>query len=134
MTEGRDHFRRFDLHHQRVIPAGTRGTYLFLWDDDRVNTTLLLELHRRGVKVENEGICLLLSDTPPRALRALLEEIARDGLPDAITLAEQVPNTIVEKYDLYLTPELRRQQYAARRIRTDETLAVVREIVGETHD
>ena len=128
--EGRDHFRRFELDRRQLVSAGEKGAYLFLWADDRVNTTLLLEFHRRGIKAENDGICLLLESTSADRLRTILEEIAVEGLPNPLVLAEQVPNTITEKYDIYLTPELRRLQYAARRIRTDETLTTIRDIIA----
>ena len=129
VTEGREYFHRFALDRHRIVPSGAKGAYLFLWADDRVNTTLWLELHRRGISSEDEGACLLFESTTPDDLYILLRKIYDDGLPDPLTLAEQVPNTIVEKYDAYLTPELRHYQYAARHIRIDETLSTIREIL-----
>jgi len=114
LAEGRAEFERMDLATVRSIEAG-REAFWFTWKGDRYNDTLVALLLHLGVKAENSGPFLTLTDTSPRELEAALHQAYEAGPPDAVTLAKAVLNKVQQKYDPFLSEDLLCRAYASLR-------------------
>lgn len=124
LTEGRSAYRRLNLAQTPVVGWG-KDTLLIPLRGDTIMNTLALALHRHDIPVGRQGAVLLLPDTAPRQAIDALAALAAESPPDPESLAELVPDQIIEKYDDVLGEELRTIAYAARKLDVGATWAAL---------
>jgi ATP-dependent Lhr-like helicase len=117
LKEGRDSFRRFGLAEASILPYG-REVLCFCWTGDRVVNTLQVQLTQRGLRVARSGLTLSVANTTRDSLIEHLRDLREAGQADPQRLAAAVCNLAINKYDLFLSPELLAADYAARELDT----------------
>lgn len=115
LVEARENFHRYGLVKKTMLPQGS-ATYLFCWKGDRVQDTLAAMLRSKGLRAVNEGVVVVIANTSPDDIMNCLQELLREGVPDAYELAKTVANKECEKYDLFLTDELLSADYAVSKL------------------
>jgi len=124
LVEARESFHRYRLASESMLPLGD-ATYLFCWMGDRVQDTLVAMLRSKGLKAMNEGVTVLVANSSPEKVQDCLEQLLKDGVPDAYELARSVANKACEKYDLFLTDELLSADYAASKLDAEGAFEVL---------
>lgn len=132
LLEGRENFHRYELAQQKILSQGN-ATYLFCWMGDRALDTMAAMLRFKGLKAANEGIAVVVSNTAPDKLQNCLNDLLKDGLPDAYELAKTVPNKACEKFDLFLTEELLSADYAASKFDSAGAYNAIRHLINSHH-
>ena len=74
--------------------------------------TLAAMLRSKGLKAENEGIVIAVTNSSPDEIQSCLGAMLKEGPPDTYKLAQSVLNKETEKYDSFLTDELLSTDYA----------------------
>jgi len=131
LSEARNAFLRLGLNAQSILQNGI-NSHIFTWASDYVNDTLVLMLAHRGFRVENEGVCLTISNVNSKALSAVLLEISQDTNCSGIQLVESVLNKEREKWDWLLPPELLSKNFVARELDIQGALVTTRGLVSNS--
>ena len=117
LAEARSSFAQADLDRQFLLEHG-KQTLLFCWQGDTIVNTLAVQLQARGLKVCREDLVIAVHKTSPSELWSHLGDLVDDGPADAVELAGTVVNKINEKYDSFLSEELKSLNYAASHLDT----------------
>lgn len=125
LQEARLRFAEFGLGQQALLEDG-KHTLLFCWQGDIVLNTLVVQLQARGLKACREDLAIAVQKISPPDLWMHLGELVDEGPADAIALAATVANKISEKYDAYLSEELKCLNYAASHLDTQGAWATLK--------
>ncbi len=112
LQDTRLNYSRLDLDNNWILQSGAE-TLVFLWRGDCVHDTLLFMLLGRGFIGINEGICLSLRDTTVESVRRELSLIYEHEPIEGSLLALEVKNTMREKWDHLLPPDLLNASFAS---------------------
>lgn len=129
LNEGREAFRRFELHRGSVLGVG-KDTLLFPWVGDRAKNTLLLLLRSLGLSVIDEDVALLVEDRGPEDIRGHLKTLQSAGVPSALELARSVENKETAKHHRFLSEELLVQDYASSHLDTASALGAINRLLA----
>ncbi|HEX5497010.1 MAG TPA: DEAD/DEAH box helicase [Mycobacteriales bacterium] len=112
LAEGRRNFARHRLAETPLVPDGNH-THLVAWRGDRILATLAVALTARGLEVGQDAMALTVTADPPTLVRHL-RDLAAQPTPDPLTLAGQVTNQVIDKWDELLDRPLLDAACAAR--------------------
>jgi ATP-dependent Lhr-like helicase len=112
LQEARIVFADHNLAQTSIVRSGQQ-ILLFGWMGDGAMNTILVQLKARGLAVSRDAITLIIEGLTPKQVMHHLKSIAANPTTDAAALAATVKNTIIEKYDRFLSPELLCQNYAS---------------------
>ena len=124
LHEARDTYQRLNLNDCFIRSSGDQ-IQLFLWRGDRVQDTLVLMLHSKGLKGLNEGICVTLTNTTEADVRRVLGEMLRSEPMDAKALAASVHGKARQKWDSFLPDDLLDATFASEYIDIAGTMAAL---------
>ncbi len=113
LAEGRASWVRYELDNRVVLPAG-KGSIVVPWTGDRALITAALQLGLLDVEAGKRGPALELPNQSAGELVATARTILAQPQPDALSLARQLDNTEVDKWDWVLDSELAAEATAAR--------------------
>jgi ATP-dependent Lhr-like helicase len=129
LAEGRAAFHAYGHAGHRIFSWGTE-TVLFPWRGDRVMNTLVVVLAGRGLRVGQDGLAITVGNCSPMQLADVVRELSTAPVPDPVTLAATVRTKVHDKYDRYLSEELRNVAYAARALDVPGAWACLRELAA----
>ena len=115
LQEARDTYQRLNLDDCFVRSNGNQ-IQLFLWKGDRVQDTLVLMLHTKGLRGLNEGICVTIANTTEADVSRILGELVRAEPMDAKALAATVRAKAREKWDSLLPEDLLNATFASENL------------------
>lgn len=115
VEEGRREYARYELHHTSLVEYDG-GVALFPWAADRVHDTLVVLLRDRELKVESDGIAVVVEEMTTKTLVPHLTALASLGPDDACKLAGTVRNKHSERYHPFLGEALLSADYASSRM------------------
>jgi len=115
LEEGRGEYARYALQRTSLVEYDNRVA-LFPWAADRVHDTLLVQLRDRELKVERDGIAIVVDEMTSKALVPHLKALASSGPGDAVELAGTVRNKGTERYHPVLSEALLSMDYASSRL------------------
>ncbi len=104
LVEGRTTYDRLGLRHSNVARHDGQ-ILLFPWVGDHKQQALILALVRADIEPAQLGIAVGVSAGKLEALVSILSALAV-ATPDALELANEVKNKVVEKFDSFLGDEL----------------------------
>ena len=113
--EGRENFKRYHLENRNIISHGNL-CYLFCWAGDRVQDTVVILLNKFGLKAENSGIAITVSDISPAELKNKIKNLISSSPVNGLELARSVKNKISEKYHPLLASDLLDYEYCSARL------------------
>lgn len=105
-SEAIDYFRTLQLEKNKIIQQGN-ALFLFPWLGDRtVNTiTVLLQLH--SLKANAYGGIVEISNCTYDEYLNTVKKFTLNPRPNNTQLANGIPDTLVEKFDIYLPKDIR---------------------------
>lgn len=109
LVEGRENFKRRALQHARVIPSG-EDVVLLPWRGTRIVRTIGHLLAARGLSVSTDGFLVAVHRGKIETVVEHLREIAGAAAPDSGEVVARLRAPAVEKFDPYLSEELRRRE------------------------
>ena len=111
--EGIECFNKNKLNEKNLLQAGNT-LYIFPWLGDRAINTITILLRREGLLSDAYGGIIEISDCTVKLFQATLIKILAKPKPDSSVLAQDVEDTIIEKYDYLLPQELRELNYGIK--------------------
>ncbi len=118
LAEGRAAWHRHDLATTPVLRSGN-DTLVFPWLGDGALVTTSLALASAGIESAPEGPSLRVFDCRPEQVQAAAEALlGGDQALDPLTLARELENTDIDKWDYVLDPDLAAEATAARLLDT----------------
>jgi ATP-dependent Lhr-like helicase len=130
LAEGRENFRRRALHRERVIREG-EDVVVLPWRGTQVVRTIGHLLAARGLGVSSDGLLVAVHRTSFEAVADHLTSIARAAVPEPAELAARMHAPAVEKFDAYLTEDLRRRELQVRGVKVLGAHRAVCDIVAK---
>lgn len=109
--KGCETFRKYQLDRRIVINAPA-GLEIYPFRSDKVLLTMKLMLKRHGIKCDQLNSHLYLKFTSKDTLAQAVAEIVKEKEVDEIKLVSGIGNLDKEKYDQYLSTDLKRLSYA----------------------
>ncbi len=113
LSEGMDCFYSLGLESTSLIQTGST-VHVFPWCGDQIITTITVLLRRAGLIADCFGGVIDIRnctiDTFYRSVRAILH----DEYPTSEEIASHIPDTIVDKHDLFVPRELRDLAYGKK--------------------
>ena len=85
----------------------------------------MVALNQLGVRVSNEGVCLVGLRTAPEQIEDALRQLQKNGKPDPEELAKSVSNKRTAKYDWLLGDDLASASYASKALDVDGAWALL---------
>ena len=125
LQEARETYQRLNLDNC-FIRSNWNQVQLFLWRGDRIQDTLVLMLHTRGLRGLNEGICVTLANTTEADVFQVLDGFNRTEPMDTNALAATVHAKAREKWDTLLPDDLLNATFASENLDIAGALAAVR--------
>lgn len=133
LLEARTTYARLKLDENWIVQSGS-DVQVFLWRGDAVHDTLLFMLLGRGFIGINEGICISLKDTTADIVHRELDLICEQEPIDSNKLAAEVKNTIREKWDYLLPPNLLNASFASSYLDVDGVRVALKQQDWKTGD
>ncbi|MCU7844680.1 MAG: DEAD/DEAH box helicase [Candidatus Thiodiazotropha sp. (ex Monitilora ramsayi)] len=130
LNEARQAFLQLRLDQEVVIQAGGH-VRLFPWKGDWVMDTLQLALSLKGLKVINEGLCLLIREASVNQISDLLFDMTQGAFPSESKLTEAVLNKLEAKWDWLLPEPLLGENYASHNLDIPATLRYMQELINQ---
>jgi ATP-dependent Lhr-like helicase len=130
LNEARQRFQQLQLDQEVVIPAGGH-VRLFPWKGDWVMDTLQLALSLKGLKVINEGLCLLIREAAVDQISDLLFDMTQGAFPSESELTEGVLNKLEAKWDWLLPAQLLGENYASHNLDIPATRRYLQELIDQ---
>lgn len=103
---------------------------LFVWRGDRTQDALAAMLRANGLKAENQGICIQVSNASAADLQATLAKIAAAPRPEPAGILDRQSLGTPEKWDWVLPDRLFYAGFASRRL----DLAAAHALCGASRD
>jgi ATP-dependent Lhr-like helicase len=105
LQEARTQYLNLQLVREFCVMEGDT-VYLFLWQGDVVQNSLVALLNHQGLQARNEGICIAVKHASLAMVTLAIAQVAAQPCPSAAQLftRKDVPNT--EKWDWVLPDEL----------------------------
>lgn len=110
---GRRCFCDLGLKTVPMIQAGST-VHIFPWLGDRAVNTITLLLRNAGLKADCFSGIIEVRDADIAMCTDTIRRILNTPQPAAHDLANGIPNTFVEKHDLFVPQELRERDYGAK--------------------
>lgn len=130
--EGLEYFHALNLDRNREIQIG-ETVHLFPWLGDRIIYTITALLRFQGLSADCCGGIISISNSSIDALCQVIETILSGPKPTSTALANNIPDTIVEKHDAMLTKELRDIGYGAKSFDVDSAWAWLTDMKSSTN-
>ncbi len=89
------------------------NTYLFTWQGDVLNNTLVLMLGNHGLMATNEGVYICIHSSTQRVALSIIEKIVSERKPDSEQLLSNVKNLEFEKWDWALPLSVLNKSFAS---------------------
>lgn len=113
LSEARECFHSLGLDNTGLLQMG-RTVHLLPWRGDRITATITVLLRRAGLAADCFGGVIDIRNCTLDSFQKTRREILRDAQPTQEELARHIPDTIVEKHDWVIPPELRGLSYGKR--------------------
>jgi ATP-dependent Lhr-like helicase len=126
--EAYDAFDSAQMTTARMIEED-KDVYLFPWAGDRAHLTLMLWLRTRGVNASMEGIAIRCARMKAENLMVAIESMYEADPPSALDLAQTVAEPGDGKYHHLLSPEIRREEFAATMLDVERAHAALADLV-----
>lgn len=133
LAEGRASWVRYELDDRVLLPAG-KGSIVVPWAGDRALITAALQLGLFDVEAGTRGPALELPNQSAGELVATVRRILAQPQPDALSLARQLDNTEIDKWDWVLDAELAAEATAARLLDVDAAWDIFERIAAAGAD
>lgn len=133
LAEGRAAWRRFDLDNSILIEAGT-STVVLPWHGDQALITAALALGSADMKVSVEGPSITITNQRPNDVIAVARHLIDEPDPDPVSMARQLKNTEIDKWDWVLDEDLAAEATAARMLDVPGAWKILQCIAGERDD
>lgn len=130
LDEARRNFLQLQLDAKVVIQAGGH-VRLFPWKGDWVMDTLRLALSLKGLKVINEGLCLLIREASVDRISDLLFDMTEGAFPGESELTEAVLNKLEAKWDWLLPKPMLAGNYASHHLDIPATQGYLQELINQ---
>lgn len=112
-SEGVDCFRALELHSEHVVQCGDT-IHIFPWLGDRIVNTITALFRREKLSANCFGGLIDISHGSKGSFMETVNNILQKPKPTSAELASNIPNTVVEKHDIFLSKEMRDINYGAR--------------------
>lgn len=121
LTQGRQTYRRLDLHSRTIVSSGGSTVLLFTWLGDGANEVIGAMLRRYGLTPAPCGPAVELHGTVENieALPRYLIELAREETPSVESVLSHTFNLAQEKWDWALPESLLKKSFASLRLDID---------------
>ncbi|ODB85678.1 DEAD/DEAH box helicase [Candidatus Thiodiazotropha endoloripes] len=130
LDEARQSFLQLQLDHEVVIQNGG-DVRLFTWKGDWVMDTLQLALSLKGLKVINEGLCLLIRETTVSQISDLLFDMSQGAFPSESELTKVVLNKHEAKWDWLLPESLLAKNYSSHNLNISATKQYLQQLIEQ---
>ena len=131
LREGREQFAKYQLGRTRIIPY-EGSSILFLWAGDLVANTALVLFQSLGFTALKFGVGIMIEDIEPALLRSRIAKLVDTEPPDPVSLADTIPNRIIDRYDGYLPLRLLSMNYASGELDVPQAWNVLGDILRDT--
>lgn len=123
LQDARKQYLNLQLDREFCVEEGDTA-YLFVWQGDVVQNSLVALLNHQGLQARNEGICIIVKHARLAEVTQAIAQIAAQACPAAAQLftRKDVPNT--EKWDWVLPDELFLAGYTGRGLDLDAAHAL----------
>ena len=111
--EGRHYFNKFDLKTNSMVQMGN-SVHIFPWLGDKAVNTITLLLRNAGLKADSFSGIIDVRDADVDMCTETVKQIVAPPRPYAWQLANGIPNTFIEKHDIFVPQELREHDYGAK--------------------
>lgn len=112
-NEGVAHFHRLELHKKEVLQLGNT-VYAFPWLGDRITNTLTVFFRTQGLAANCFSGVIDIADTSLDGFYKAIKKTLKGPKPTAAALANNIPDTTVDKYDWVLPKAIRDLGYGAK--------------------
>jgi len=106
-------FHELELDKKYIIETGNT-LHVIPWLGDQVINTITVLFRMHGLKANCFGGVIDISDCDVRRLIDVASDVIDGVKPSCQDLAENIPDTVVEKHDIWLSDEIRNIGYGAR--------------------
>ncbi len=131
LAEGRQSFKLRALGEVRVIRGG-EDTLVLPWRGTRIVRTIGHLLAARGLAISTDGFAVVVHHAKVETTVEHLRELTDAAVPDPAALVAKLRAPTVEKFDAYLTEDLRRRELRGRGLSIPEAHRTLREIVAKS--
>jgi ATP-dependent helicase Lhr and Lhr-like helicase len=123
LQDARKQYLNLQLDREFCVEEGDTA-YLFVWQGDVVQNSLVALLNHQALQARNEGICIIVKHARLAEVTQAIAQIAAQACPTAAQLftRKDVPNT--EKWDWVLPDELFLAGYTGRGLDLDAAHAL----------
>lgn len=115
LKTARKDFAALGLVENRFLEEG-KTVNLFVWRGDRTQDALAAMLRAKGLKAENQGICIQVSNASAVDLQVTLANIAAAPCPEPAEILDRQSLGTPEKWDWVLPDRLFYAGFASRRL------------------
>jgi len=122
LEEAREFFGTSNLKDKFLHEMGG-DTYLFSWQGDILNNTLVLMFGNHGLMATNEGVYICIHTSTQKVVLSIIEKIVSEGVSDSEQLLSNVKNLEFEKWDWALPLSVLNKSFASAALETE--LAIV---------
>lgn len=133
LAEGRGAWRRFGLDNGVLVGAGT-STVVLPWHGDQALITAALILGSADMKVSLEGPSIAIASQRPKNVIAVAKRLIDEPEPDPLSMARQLKNSEIDKWDWVLDEDLAAEATAARMLDVSGAWQILQCIAGEQDD
>jgi ATP-dependent Lhr-like helicase len=112
-AEGLKNFHDLGLDTSHILQIGNT-LHILPWRGDRITNTISALFHGAGLTANNHGGVIEISNVSIAHFQRTVGVILQGVKPSPSELANDVPDTIVEKHDPLLSKEIRNLGYGAR--------------------
>ena len=117
-NEAIEHFQTLQLEHNKIVQQGNT-LYLFPWLGDRTVNTIAVLLQKHSLKANAYGGIIDISNCTVDEYLSTVKSFIYNTRPNNTQLANSIPDTLVEKFDIYLPKEIRDVGYGEKYFNVD---------------
>lgn len=129
LSEGRDHFSRYNLKDNWILQSG-KDCYLFFWKGTIVLDTIAALLRMNNIQAECIGMTILAIGSNRVDVVKVLKDISNESTIQESEIAAHVKNKWRDKYDNFLSPKLLDSNFASHHFDVTESIQVIRKYLS----